>query len=154
MLDRVDRFWPYLLAAAVAVFIVLGLIAPGSEILDLEFAGSSENAAAAMAGWDLGAARAQTAVDYLFIAVLGLGVTGALRWALGSGSVLVWLAPLAALCDALENVGILVLLSDSTNPSGAVAAITTVFASVKAAALVAALVAFVVGVVRRRRAAG
>jgi len=153
MLDRIDRFWPHVLAAAVGLFIVLGLIAPGSEIIDLELAGTSENAADAMAGWDIGSARVQTAVDYVFLTILGFGVVGALRWSLGASTPLVWLAPIAAVCDAIENAGIFVLLSAPSDPSGAVAAVTTTFAAVKFLALTGALVAFVVGVVRRRRAA-
>lgn len=154
MSSRIDRFWPASLALAAALFAVLGLIDPGADIVDLELAGTADRAATAMAGYDVDSARLQTAVDYVFMTLLAVGLAGALRrvWReSGRRSRFVSLAIVYLVCDALENVGIFVLLGDVAAPSGTVAAITTVFAGVKFFCLAAAVVAIVVGAVWQQR---
>jgi hypothetical protein len=153
MLRRLDSLWPYALLLAVPVFLVLGQIEPGAEIIDLELAATPGRAAHTMARWDLGSARLQTWGDYVFIVLLGLGMTGALRWSLGPASRLVWLAPVAAACDVLENIGILVMLSNPASPGGFAAPATATMATLKFAALAVAITAVIIGAFGRSRRA-
>ncbi len=150
-----ERTWPVLLGAAGVVFVVMGFIDPGAGVVGLELAGTPQRAASAMAEFDIVSARIQTGIDYLFMALLGAGLTGGVRRGWGASAWearLVGITVLYVLCDAIENVGLLVLLSDPDAPGAVAAGLTAGAAAVKFAALTVSVVALAVGLVRRRRA--
>lgn len=120
-------------------------------IVSFEVAGNPQRAAEMVASWDQAAQRAASfglGIDYLFMPVyataLALGCLQAAaalrsaRWPLaGAGAPLAWLAWIAALFDAVENLALWIEMSGPLSPWPEIA---WMCASLKFAALFAGLV--------------
>jgi hypothetical protein len=129
-----------LLAVSAALLVLMQWIGPGGAIVDLELAWSPQRAMAAIAGFeDIAAARIQVAVDVVFIAVLSLGLAGAIRRVCPPASSLRSLATVLvavyAAADLLENGGLLLMMG--SHVGGTVTRATTVAAVLKFAAVAA-----------------
>lgn len=162
-MSRRRGLWVFGIAAAV-LFVVLGLIdlrlqdTGGPGIVGLELAGSTERATRILGEWGQtgqDAARLSLWLDFLFLiaygAFLSLAIL-AVRDAASRngwdsyaryGSAIAVLPIVAAVCDAIEDVGLLLVLdgrADSSFPTAA-----TAFALLKFAALGIALLYLLAG---------
>ncbi|HEY0739046.1 MAG TPA: hypothetical protein VGD69_29270 [Herpetosiphonaceae bacterium] len=123
-------FWVMLALTVVINRLMAGpLTTPAAPygIVSLELAGTEANARAIIDSWDA-AAREQALfgvrLDYLFLltysTAISLGcvwaasLVGERRWLASAGLYLAWLQWLAALFDAIENVGLLYMLGGQT----------------------------------------
>ena len=143
------------LAATVALFVVLAALdgtmqdAGGAGIVDFELAGSDAEARSILDAWGTrgrDAARASLWIDFAFLAAYGAfgallalvlrdaAPTGLLH---SAGRAAVVAPPLAAACDVVENVLLLLVLEGSGGSGAPVAA--EVFARAKFTLLLAGL---------------
>lgn len=131
------RFWLVLVVTVLLMAVMNWIGAPlvteaaPLGIVSYELAGSADRAGQILESWDETAqqyAAFSLGLDYLFMLVYGLALwlgialaaasLGARNWPPGSrGRLLVWLAPLAILCDAGENILLLLqLVNDPADP--------------------------------------
>jgi hypothetical protein len=165
------RIWG-LLAAGIATVLLLLAMSPsdkrmrdtgGPGIVPFELSGGQERADEILAEWGgdgQDAARESLWIDFGFLLAYGTFLTLALRWArdvaLGRGrsrlarigTLAVWLGALAAACDAIENVFLLLTLD---RVGAAAPVIATVFATAKFACLIAAIAYLIAGLIVRVR---
>lgn len=158
------RGWA-LAATGIATLLLLWAMSPmedrmqanGPGMVPFELSGGEERAGEILAEWGedgRDAAREQLWIDYGFMLAYGafLGLAGAAvrdrcrRRGLGrlaaAGGIALWLGPLAAAFDALENVCLLLTVGGHGAPFPSLA---TVFASCKFALLVGAIAYLLVG---------
>jgi hypothetical protein len=154
-----------LLAAGVATLLLLWAMSPmedrmqasGPGMVTFELSGGEERADEILAEWgDAGrdAARDQLWIDYAFMLAYGifLGLAGArvrdrcrergLRRLAAIGAVAIWLGPLAAGFDALENACLLLTVGGA---GAAFPLLATIFATCKFILLAAAIAYLLAG---------
>ncbi len=159
------RGWA-LAATAIATLLLLWAMSPtenrmqanGPGMVPFELSGGQQRADEILAEWGedgRDAAREQLWIDYGFMLAYGsfLGLAGAAvrdrcrRHGLGrlaaAGEIAVWLGPLAAAFDALENACLLLTVGGHGAPFPSLA---TVFATCKFALLVGAIAYLLVGI--------
>ncbi|HWO82906.1 MAG TPA: hypothetical protein VNM38_03850 [Solirubrobacterales bacterium] len=164
MTNHSRRGWA-LAAAGIATLLLLWAMSPmedrmqanGPGMVPFELSGGQERADEILAEWgDDGrdAAREQLWIDYGFMLAYGafLGLAGAAvrdrcrRRGLGrlaaAGGIAIWLGPLAAAFDALENACLLLTVGGHGAPFPSLA---TAFAACKFALLAAAIAYLLVG---------
>jgi hypothetical protein len=165
MIPCLMRWWG-LIAAGAAVLLVLWAMSPtenrmeanGPGMVPFELSGGQGRADEILAEWGedgRDAAREQLWIDYGFMLAYGtfLGLAGAavrdlcrrrgLRRLAGIGAVALWLGPLAACFDALENACLLLTLRGA---GAAFPLLATIFAGCKFALLAAAITYLVAGI--------
>ena len=148
-----------LLAAGVATLLLLWAMSPmedrmqanGPGMVTFELSGGPERAEEILAEWGedgRDAAREQLWIDYVFMLAYGLllGLSAAsvrdlcrrrnLPRLARAGDVAIWLGPLAACFDAIENACLLLTVGGAGDPSPSLA---TFFAACKFALLAAAI---------------
>lgn len=152
------------LAATIVVYAVwlapleAVLAARGHGIVDLELAFGQERFARIVEDWGPSATRAATQQvwwDFLWIPSYATTLWSALRLATSgprgalnrAGSITSLLVPVAAGCDVLENVTLLMILGDST--WGGLAPLASTFASVKFALLAVAAAVLLLALAKR-----
>lgn len=159
--------------ASVAFAVVLTLIDPANEadgnpsIIDFELAGSESDAAQIRAEWGSegeDAARLSLRLDFAYLLAYGaflvlavaatrdLAAARGLRRLAALGPVAAIAAVAAPLCDAIENVWLLIALDGSGGDLAPL--LGGLFATVKFAAAAAAVVYLLAGLVARLRARG
>lgn len=154
-----------LIAAGIATLLLLWAMSPmedtmqanGPGMVTFELSGGPERAEEILTEWGedgRDAARDQLWIDYGFMLAYGLflGLAAAsvrdlcrrrnLPRLAGAGSVAIWLGPLAAGFDAIENACLLLTVGGAGDPSPSLA---TLFAACKFALLAAAIAYLLVG---------
>jgi len=154
-----------LIATAVATLLLLWAMSPledrmqanGPGMVTFELSGDQERADEILAEWGedgRDAARDQLWIDYGFMLAYGtlLGLAGAavrdlcrrrgLQWLAGVGGIALWLGPLAAGFDALENACLLLTVGGA---GAAFPPLATIFAACKFALLAAAIAYLLAG---------
>jgi hypothetical protein len=165
MIPCLMRWWG-LITAGAAVLLLLWAMSPmedrmeanGPGIVAFELSGGQDRADKILAEWGEDgreAAREQLWIDYAFMLAYGtfLGLAGAavrdlcrrrgLQRLAGIGDVALWLGPLAACFDALENACLLLTVGGA---GSAFPLLATIFAVCKFALLAAALAYLVAGI--------
>ncbi len=160
------RKWA-LIAAGVSTLLLLWAMSPmedrmqanGVGIVSFELSGGQDRADEILAEWGedgRDAAREQLWIDYGFMLAYGtfLGLAGAavrdlcrrrgLRRLAGIGGIAIWLGPLAAGFDALENACLLLTVGGA---GAAFPLLATIFAACKFALLAAAIAYLIAGLV-------
>lgn len=133
--DRLRKFFPPLLILTLTIMLIMNWVALPLEteaapygIISYELAGNASRAANIIASWDESArlhAAFSLGLDFLFLVVysttIGLacvwaaGVLRTRRWQLAAmGVPLAWGSWLAAGLDALENVGLTIILFEGS----------------------------------------